>query len=99
MNYDVLQSAEFRRWHQSLSDLPAKLAIGRRIERVSLGNLGDFKSIGGGLSELRIDVSSGYRVYFIKRHLRVIILLAGGDKSSQSSDIQRARLLAKEVAK
>ncbi|WP_415842700.1 type II toxin-antitoxin system RelE/ParE family toxin [Pseudomonas reidholzensis] len=97
MVYEIEQLANFKEWHRGLKDLPARFAIGRRIERAFLGNLGDHKALGGGLGELRIDVSGGYRVYFVLRHQRLIILLAGGDKSTQTSDIQKARRLAKEI--
>lgn len=80
-----------------MRDLRAKIAIARRIERASMGNLGDFKTLGGGISEMRIDVGVGYRVYFTLRGREIIILLAGGDKSSQDADIRRAKKLAKEV--
>lgn len=80
-----------------MRDLRARLAIARRIERATAGNLGDVKSVGGQVSEMRIDVGAGYRVYFTVRDGMVIVLLAGGDKSSQSADIQLARKLAKEI--
>ena len=84
-------------WHASVRDLRAKIAIARRIDRASAGNLGDIKPVGDGVSEMRVDVGAGYRVYFIMRNGVVIILLAGGDKSSQNADIRRAKKLAKEV--
>lgn len=62
-----------------------------------MGNLGDFKTLGEGISEMRIDVGLGYRVYFTLRGKKIVILLAGGDKSSQDADIRRARKLAKEI--
>jgi len=74
-----------------------KIAIARRIERAARGNLGDVKAVGEGLSELRVDVGPGYRLYFVKREKVVIVLLAGGDKSTQQADIRRARKLAKEI--
>jgi putative addiction module killer protein len=73
------------------------VAIARRIDRASTGNLGDVKSVGDGVSEMRVDVGAGYRVYFTMRNGAVIVLLAGGDKSSQSADIRRAQKMAKEV--
>ena len=75
----------------------AKIAIARRIERASAGNLGDVKPVGEGVSEMRIDVGAGYRVYFITRVRTIIILLVGGDKSTQPADIKQAKTLAKEV--
>jgi len=74
-----------------------KVAIARRIDRASAGNLGDIKPVGDGVSEMRVDVGAGYRVYFIMRNSVVIVLLAGGDKSSQKTDIRRAKKLAGEV--
>lgn len=84
-------------WHASIRDLRAKVAIARRIDRASTGNLGDIKSVGDGVSEMRVDVGAGYRVYFTLRNGVVIVLLAGGDKSSQNTDIRRAKKLAREV--
>jgi putative addiction module killer protein len=95
--YRVLQTPGFSSWLVSIRDLRAKVAIARRIERASVGNLGDVKSVGGQVSEMRIDVGAGYRVYFTVRDGVVIVLLAGGDKSSQSKDIQLARKLVKDV--
>ncbi len=84
-------------WHTSIRDVRAKVAIARRIDRASAGNLGDIKPVGDGVSEMRVDVGAGYRVYFTMRSGVVIVLLAGGDKSSQSADIRRAKKMAKEV--
>lgn len=95
--YDIEQTKSFALWLAGLRNLRAKVAIGRRIERVAMGNLGDMKSLGGGLNELRIDVAAGYRIYFTCKAGRLILLLAGGDKSSQASDILKARQLAKEM--
>ncbi|MBP3999837.1 type II toxin-antitoxin system RelE/ParE family toxin [Pseudomonas koreensis] len=97
MNYFVQQTSVFVTWHASIRDLRAKVAIARRIDRASAGNLGDIKPVGDGVSEMRVDVSAGYRVYFTMRNGVVIVLLAGGDKSSQSADIRRAKKMAKEV--
>lgn len=97
MNHLIQQTQAFTHWHSAIRDLRAKIAIARRIERASLGNLGDIKTLGGGISEMRIDVGVGYRVYFTLRGREIVILLAGGDKSSQDADIRRAKKLAKEV--
>jgi putative addiction module killer protein len=97
MPYSIEQTKIFAHWHASLRDLRARIAIARRIDRAASGNLGDVKALGSGVSELRIDVGAGYRVYFIQRGEMIIVLLAGGDKSSQRRDIQRAYLLAREV--
>jgi putative addiction module killer protein len=95
MIYTVRQTTEFARWHSGLCNLSAKIAIARRIDRAAAGNFGDSKSLGSGLSEMRLDVGRGYRIYFNIRNRAVIVLLAGGDKSTQSADIQRARTLSK----
>ena len=97
MNYLIQQTIMFVKWRSSIRDLRAKVAIARRIDRASVGNLGDVKSVGDGVSKMRVDVGAGYRVYFTLRNGVVIILLAGGDKSSQNADIRRAKKLAEEV--
>lgn len=97
MTYIIQQTKSFAQWHVALRDIRAKMAIARRIERASAGNLGDVKPVGEGVSEMRIDVGAGYRVYFITRDRTIIILLVGGDKSTQSADIKQAKTLAKEV--
>lgn len=94
MSYTIQQTHTFTHWHSAIRDLRAKIAIGRRIERATMG---DFKTLGEGISEMRIDVGLGYRVYFTLRGRKIVILLAGGDKSSQDADIRRARKLAKEI--
>ena len=97
MRYLVKQTVGFSAWHIGLRDLRAKVAIARRIEQAENGNLGKTRSVGSGVSEMKIDLGPGYRVYFTVRGREVIVLLAGGDKSSQSADIRRAHALAKEV--
>lgn len=97
MNYLIQKTKNFDRWHRSLRDLRAKVAVARRIERAAHGNLGDHKSVSEGVSELRISAGAGYRVYYTLREQIVIILLAGGDKSSQEADINKAKVLAKEL--
>jgi putative addiction module killer protein len=97
MIYNVQQTESFAKWHGSLRDLRAKVAITRRIDRAENGNLGDCKPVGEDVSEMRIDVGAGYRVYFTMRGGLMVVLLAGGDKSTQQADIQRAIKLAKEV--
>jgi len=97
MNYLVQQTSTFISWHASVRDLRARVAIARRIDRAAAGNLGDIKPVGDGVSEMRVDVGAGYRIYFTMRSGVVIVLLAGGDKSSQSIDIKRAKKMAKEV--
>jgi putative addiction module killer protein len=97
MNYQTQQTQLFAKWLNSLRDLRAKTAIYRRIDRAESGNFGDIKPVGEGVSEMRVDIGAGYRVYFTIRNGAVVILLAGGDKSTQQADIQRAIKLAKEI--
>jgi putative addiction module killer protein len=97
MSYTVNQTETFEKWHGSLRDIRAKTAISRRIYRAERGNLGEIKSVGGGVTEMKIDVGAGYRVYYTMRGGVMIFLLAGGDKASQQADIDRAIKLAKEV--
>jgi len=80
-----------------LRDRAAQVRINVRIRRLSVGNPGDVKSVGKGVSELRIDYGPGYRVYFIKRGRELVILLAGGDKSTQAGDIKIALRLARNL--
>ena len=96
MLYIIQQTESFETWHDSVKDLRAKIAIARRIERAENGNLGDIKSVGDGVSEMRIDVGAGYRVYYTLREKIIVILLAGGTKSTQQADIKKAITLAKE---
>jgi putative addiction module killer protein len=81
----------FGEWLDSLRDRKAKAKIKERLKRVSLGNLGDHKSVGKGVFELRIDYGSGYRVYFGQIGLTIVLLLLGGDKSTQEQDIRKAQ--------
>lgn len=93
---EILQSSTYRRWFEKLRDRDPKARIDARIRRLSLGNLGDVKRVGGNISELRIDHGPGYRVYFTRRGAQVLLLLCGGDKHSQQSDIVRAREISNE---
>jgi putative addiction module killer protein len=81
----------FAQWFDSLRDLRAKARIAQRLNRVTLGNLGDYKAVGGGVYELRIDYGPGYRVYFAQIGATIILLLAGGDKKTQATDIEIAQ--------
>jgi len=92
---EVFQSETYQKWFKKLRDPQAKARIDARIRRLSLGNMGDAKGIGRGISELRIDYGPGYRVYFTQRGLRLVVLLNGGDKRTQGSDIERAIEIAK----
>jgi putative addiction module killer protein len=92
--FDIHETAIFARWFASLRDARAKAAIVSRLDSARIGNLGDFKSVGGGVSEMRINVGAGYRVYFTRHDQTVVFLPCGGDKSSQRKDIARAQRLA-----
>ncbi|MBK9071802.1 MAG: type II toxin-antitoxin system RelE/ParE family toxin [Myxococcales bacterium] len=85
---------EYRRWLDGLKDTTGRARILMRVDRMIYGNPGDHRNLTHGVTELRIDVGPGYRVYFTKRGNRLILLLAGGDKSTQQKDIQKAILLA-----
>jgi len=94
---EIRETDTFKKWFSELKDKKAKARIDVRIKRVSLGNFGDVEPVGNGVSELRIDYGAGYRVYFVKRGNIIVILLCGGDKSTQSKDIQRAYELAQRL--
>ena len=93
----IRETSEFADWLAGLRDLQARARIARRIYRLADRNPGDVKPVGEGVSELRIDLGPGYRVYFIRNGDVVIILLCGGDKASQSRDIAKARKLARAL--
>jgi putative addiction module killer protein len=92
---EIRQSETYSDWFSSLRDRQARARIDVRIRRLSLGNAGDVKAVGEGVSELRIDYGPGYRVYFVQRGQMVVILLAGGDKRTQDRDIKTALELAR----
>lgn len=94
---EIRQTEIYSKWFKSLRDSQAQARINIRIRRLSMGNSGDVKPVGKGVSELRIDYGAGYRVYFIQRGEQLIILLAGGDKRTQDQDIKTALNLAKEL--
>lgn len=91
---DVVQSATFSRWLRRLKDRRAAARVQVRIDRLAAGNPGDVRSVGNGVSELRIHYGPGYRVYFLQHRQQLILLLCGGDKSTQSVDIETAQQLA-----
>lgn len=93
----VLMTEVYRDWITDLRDRSARARIQMRIDRLVHGNPGDHRVLGGGISELKIDVGPGYRVYFTQRGSELIILLAGGDKSSQQRDIRKAIELARNL--
>lgn len=87
----------FAEWLDGLRDLRARARVQVRIERLAAGLAGDMKPVGEGVSELRVDYGPGYRVYFTKRGVAVVILLAGGDKRTQAADIRAAIRLARNL--
>ncbi len=94
---EILETKLYSTWFSRLRDERAKARINTRIYRLSLGNPGDVKPVGTGVSEMRIDYGPGYRVYFVRRGNTVIVLLCGGDKTSQSEDIASAKALAADL--
>jgi putative addiction module killer protein len=95
--FQIQQTDVFSAWLAGLRDAKGKARIVARVESARLGNLGDVKSLGGGVSEMRIHVGPGYRLYFARTGKIVLLLLSGGDKSTQKRDIERARSLRKEL--
>jgi putative addiction module killer protein len=92
---EVRQTEVYRKWFDKLRDRKARSRILARVRRLSLGNPGDVKPVGEGVSELRIDYGPGYRVYFVQRGPVLVVLLAGGDKGTQDRDIKTALTLAR----
>lgn len=95
--YEVRQTATFSDWLGGLRDKRAQAVIARRLARLAQGNFGDAKSVGGLVSELRVNFGPGYRAYYTRKGSEVIVLLCGGDKGSQAADIKRAQDLATEI--
>lgn len=93
---ELKQTETFRKWRLELRDVRARAAIAARLNRLAYGHAGDVEPVGEGISELRIHYGPGYRVYFQKRGNTLIILLCGGDKSTQSRDIKTAKRLLDE---
>jgi len=94
---EIRQTAVYARWFDGLRDRQARAQIDLRIRRLSLGNPGDAKPVGEGVSELRVDYGPGYRVYFTQRGETLAVLLAGGDKRTQARDIKKALDLARNL--
>jgi len=94
---EIRKTETFAQWIDTLRDLQGRARVQVRIERLAAGNPGDVKPVGEGVSELRIDYGPGYRVYFTKRGREVVILLAGGEKTTQSADIKIALRLARNL--
>lgn len=90
----IIRTEEFAAWLHALRDAKAKARIISRLDLAALGNFGDCKPVGQGVSEMRIDVGPGYRLYVMRRELQIYVVLGGGDKSTQDRDIKRAKKLA-----
>ncbi|MDR9453579.1 MAG: type II toxin-antitoxin system RelE/ParE family toxin [Wenzhouxiangella sp.] len=95
----VYKTEDFTRWFEGLRDRQARARIQARIDRLEQGHFGDAQSVGDGVSELRLFHGPGYRIYFTRRSLVIVILLTGGDKSSQAKDIAKAKSLARQLEK
>lgn len=94
---EIRQTDEYARWFAKLRDRQARARVLVRVRRLSLGNVGDAKPVGEGVSELRIDYGPGYRVYFTQQAETIVVLLAGGDKRTQRHDIEKAKELARNL--
>ena len=97
MNYNIIKTHNFDRWFKGLKDVKTKARIALRLRQISQGNFGDYKPLGSGLYELRFFFASGYRIYYTIKGEQVVILLVGGDKSSQDKDIKKAKAILKTV--
>jgi putative addiction module killer protein len=95
---ELRKTERFARWLDGLRDLQARARVQARLDRLAEGNPGDVKPIGEGVSEMRIDYGPGYRVYFKARSRTAVVLLAGGDKRTQSQDVKVALRLARELS-
>ena len=93
---EIRQTPEYEKWFASLKDRTARVRVDIRIRRLSLGNPGTVEPVGEGVSELKIDHGPGYRVYFVQHGNHYVLLLAGGDKSTQTRDIKNAKELARK---
>ena len=97
MRYEIEKTEVFDKWLKKLRDRKAVLAIAKRLDMAITGNFGDVASVGEGISEMRIFVGPGYRLYYTIRKHTIILMLCGGDKSTQEKDIQKAKKIAKAV--
>jgi putative addiction module killer protein len=95
--YEVHKTDEFDQWLIALRDQRALAKIVSRIERLAVGNAGDVKAVGDGISELRIDYGPGYRIYYKQTGRKIVLILCGGDKSSQERDIKHAKAIAAQL--
>jgi len=97
--FDIRTTSVFEVWFSALRDLQAQARIQARVRRLSMGNPGDHRNIGAGIFEMRIDYGPGYRVYYCVRGQVTFLLLSGGDKRTQQSDIERAQAMLEEIKK
>ena len=95
--YKVLETSFFHHWLLTLKDLPTRIRLARRLDKARLGNLGDVKTLGDGLYEMRENFGPGWRMYYVLSGKTIIVMLGGGDKSSQSGDIKLAKQLARSL--
>ncbi|MGB5684508.1 MAG: type II toxin-antitoxin system RelE/ParE family toxin [Candidatus Electrothrix sp.] len=97
MIYEIETTPAFDKWLKKLRDRKAVLAVTARLDRAKLGNFGDVKSVGSEINEMRIFVGPGYRLYYVIRDGRIILLLSGGNKSTQDRDIKKAKGMVKQL--
>ena len=97
MIYEIETTSVFDKWLKKLRDRKAVLAVTARLDRAKLGNFGDVKSVGGEINEMRIFDGQGYRLYYVIRDGRIILLLCGGNKSTQERDIKKAKEMVKQL--
>ena len=95
--FEIQKTDEFDRWLSTLADQRAVAKIASRIERLGMGNAGDVKAVGGGVSEMRLTHGPGYRVYYKQTGKKIVLILCGGDKSTQENDIKRAKEIAAQL--
>jgi len=95
--YNVFETDTFERWVDGLRDMPTRIRLRRRLGKAMRGNLGDVKAVGDGVWEMREFFGPGWRLYYVQRGDVLIVMLGGGDKSSQEQDIAAAKVLAKEI--
>ena len=94
--YNVVETEEFTDWLDNLKDMPTRVRLARRLGKARRGNLGDIKSVGDGVFEMREFFGSGWRMYYVERTNSLVVMLGGGDKSSQARDIELAKKIAKD---
>ena len=95
--YSVIETESFAEWVDNIRDMPTRIRLRRRVNKAKLGNLGDIKAVGDGIWEMREFFGPGWRMYYIQRGDVLIVMLGGGDKSSQERDIAAAKAMAKEI--